>query len=78
VKAESRNEKAKTQKLRKGIMQLGNQEIRKGIAAGSRWAVFFSGFLDFLIHHLPAQARELKKSFSEFLSFGLAPFGFQV
>jgi hypothetical protein len=54
------------------------QKLRNGTANGGRLAVFLSGFPDFLIHHFPAQTRKPKKFFSEFLGFGLAPFGFRI
>ena len=107
--------KAETQKLKKGIGELGTQELRNGTTKRRCLTGFLSGFPDFLIHHFPAETQKLRRgtwelgtqeirkaekgsrpaapasgsipdflsskfsnSLSEFLSFGLVPFGFRL
>ena len=63
--------KAETQKLRKGMGKLGTQELRKGFSGMSCLAAPWSGISEFL-------SSKFFHSLSEFLSFGLAPFGFRL
>ncbi len=69
---------AETQKLRKGMEELGTQELRNRVTNRHRLAGFLPGIPAFLIRTNQAEAHKRKKSFSEFLSFGLALFGLRI
>ena len=62
---------AETQKLRKEVEELGTQELRNGLSGRSRVLSFLSGLPEFL-------SSKLLNSVSEFMSFGLALFGFRL
>jgi hypothetical protein len=62
---------AETQKLRKGVVELGTQELRQELFGRSLVSSFLSGLPEFL-------SSKLLNSVSEFLSFGLAFLGFRI